>query len=102
MRQLSQLLFSADGTIYNQTLILNDKFEVDPELLAQQGLVCHLYLKLTDRVLIKQSLSGAAVLRRDLGHSTARREPWVGRHVHPLIDLELQRYNGCLELDVTC
>ena len=41
--QLSQELFSADGTLYNQTLILNDKFEVDPKLLAQQGLVCHAF-----------------------------------------------------------
>ena len=39
MEQLSQELFSADGTVYNQTLILNDKFEVDPTLLAQYGLV---------------------------------------------------------------
>jgi hypothetical protein len=41
--QLSQELFSADGTVYNQTLILNDRFEVDPKLLSQQGLVCRLF-----------------------------------------------------------
>jgi OPT family small oligopeptide transporter len=35
---LSQELFNIDGTVYNQTLILNDRFEVDPVLLAQQGL----------------------------------------------------------------
>ncbi|KAH9481332.1 Oligopeptide transporter 5 [Psilocybe cubensis] len=35
---LSQELFYPDGTVYNQTLILNDKFEVDPKLLAEQGL----------------------------------------------------------------
>jgi hypothetical protein len=46
------LLFSADGTIYNQTLILNDKFEVDPRLLAQQGLVCHVViLNMMDRLI---------------------------------------------------
>ena len=50
--QLSQELFSAEGTIYNQTLILNSNFEVDPKLLAQQGLVCHLFdLKFLDAVL---------------------------------------------------
>ena len=43
MEQLSQELFYPNGTLYNQTLILNDQYEVDPELLAQQGLVCHLY-----------------------------------------------------------
>ncbi|KAF9036163.1 OPT oligopeptide transporter [Panaeolus papilionaceus] len=35
---LSQELFYANGTLYDQTLILNDKFEVDPTLLAEQGL----------------------------------------------------------------
>lgn len=34
---LSQLLFYEDGTPYNQTLILNSNYEVDPALLAQQG-----------------------------------------------------------------
>jgi hypothetical protein len=37
--QLSQELFYANGTIYDQLLILNDKFEVDKTLLEQQGLV---------------------------------------------------------------
>ena len=37
--QLSQELFYANGTVYNQLLILNDKFEVDKTLLEQQGLV---------------------------------------------------------------
>jgi OPT family small oligopeptide transporter len=36
---LTQELFNiSDGGIYNQTLILNDKFEVDKTLLAEQGL----------------------------------------------------------------
>ncbi|KAI0249949.1 OPT oligopeptide transporter protein-domain-containing protein [Lactifluus subvellereus] len=35
---LSQELFYENGTVYNQLLILNDKLEVDPALLAQQGL----------------------------------------------------------------
>ncbi|KAI0001375.1 OPT oligopeptide transporter protein-domain-containing protein [Russula compacta] len=35
---LSQELFYENGTVYDQLLILNDKFEVDPTLLAQQGL----------------------------------------------------------------
>ncbi|KAJ6623963.1 OPT oligopeptide transporter protein-domain-containing protein [Mycena sp. CBHHK59/15] len=35
---LSQTLFYANGTQYDQLLILNDKFEVDPTLLAEQGL----------------------------------------------------------------
>ncbi|KAF8135498.1 OPT oligopeptide transporter protein-domain-containing protein [Boletus edulis] len=35
---LSQLLFYQNGTLYNQTLILNSNFEVDPVLLAEQGL----------------------------------------------------------------
>jgi OPT family small oligopeptide transporter len=35
---LSQELFYANGTVYDQLLILNDKFEVDPTLLAEQGL----------------------------------------------------------------
>ncbi|KLO16064.1 OPT oligopeptide transporter [Schizopora paradoxa] len=35
---LSQELFYANGTLYNQTLILNANFEVDPTLLAEQGL----------------------------------------------------------------
>ncbi|KAI0306821.1 OPT oligopeptide transporter protein-domain-containing protein [Multifurca ochricompacta] len=35
---LSQELFYENGTVYNQLLILNDKLEVDPNLLAQQGL----------------------------------------------------------------
>lgn len=37
--QLSQELFYANGTVYDQLLILNDKLEVDPKLLAEQGLV---------------------------------------------------------------
>jgi len=36
--QLSQSLFYANGSLYNQTLILNDNFEVDKTLLAEQGL----------------------------------------------------------------
>ncbi|EIW74041.1 OPT oligopeptide transporter [Coniophora puteana RWD-64-598 SS2] len=35
---LSQLLFYENGTPYNQTLILNANYEVDPALLAEQGL----------------------------------------------------------------
>ncbi|EGN99901.1 hypothetical protein SERLA73DRAFT_106779 [Serpula lacrymans var. lacrymans S7.3] len=35
---LSQLLFNEDGSQYNQSLILNSNYEVDPALLAQQGL----------------------------------------------------------------
>ncbi|KAI9452352.1 OPT oligopeptide transporter protein-domain-containing protein [Lactarius psammicola] len=35
---LSQLLFYENGTVYDQLLILNDKLEVDPTLLAEQGL----------------------------------------------------------------
>ncbi|KAF8169760.1 OPT oligopeptide transporter protein-domain-containing protein [Pholiota molesta] len=35
---LSQELFYANGTVYDQLLILNDKFEVDPTLLQEQGL----------------------------------------------------------------
>ena len=31
-------MFYENGTVYNQTLILNDKWKVDPTLLAQQGL----------------------------------------------------------------
>ncbi|KAG2036131.1 OPT oligopeptide transporter protein-domain-containing protein [Suillus americanus] len=34
---LSQLLFYENGTEYNQTLILNSNYEVDPTLLAEQG-----------------------------------------------------------------
>lgn len=36
--QLSQELFYENGTLYDQLLILNDDFEVDPTLLAEQGL----------------------------------------------------------------
>jgi len=36
--QLSQLLFYENGTQYDQTLILNSNYEVDPALLAEQGL----------------------------------------------------------------
>ncbi|KAG6376476.1 OPT oligopeptide transporter protein-domain-containing protein [Boletus reticuloceps] len=35
---LSQLLFYENGTVYDQLLILNSNFEVDPTLLAEQGL----------------------------------------------------------------
>ncbi|KAH7929731.1 OPT oligopeptide transporter [Leucogyrophana mollusca] len=35
---LSQLLFYENGTLYNQSLILNENYEVDPTLLAEQGL----------------------------------------------------------------
>lgn len=35
---LSQLLFYENGTQYNQTLILNSNYEVDPTLLAEQGI----------------------------------------------------------------
>ncbi|KAJ7455304.1 OPT oligopeptide transporter protein-domain-containing protein [Mycena galericulata] len=35
---LSQTLFYANGSVYDQLLILNDNFEVDPTLLAEQGL----------------------------------------------------------------
>ncbi|CAK5278568.1 unnamed protein product [Mycena citricolor] len=35
---LSQELFYANGTLYDQTLILNENFEVDKTLLAEQGL----------------------------------------------------------------
>ena len=43
MEQLSQELFNLDGTLYNQTSILNSNFEVDPTLLDEVGLVCHLF-----------------------------------------------------------
>jgi hypothetical protein len=36
--QLSQLLFYENGTVYNQSLILNANYEVGPTLLAEQGL----------------------------------------------------------------
>lgn len=35
---LAQLLFYGNGTIYNQTLIMNSNYEVDPTLVAEQGL----------------------------------------------------------------
>ncbi|KAG1866764.1 OPT oligopeptide transporter protein-domain-containing protein [Suillus subluteus] len=35
---LSQLLFYENGTQYNQTLILNSNYQVDPTLLAEQGI----------------------------------------------------------------
>ncbi|KAH9176674.1 OPT oligopeptide transporter protein-domain-containing protein [Lactarius sanguifluus] len=35
---LSQELFYENGTVYDQLLILNDKLEVDPTLVAEQGL----------------------------------------------------------------
>ncbi|OJA16703.1 hypothetical protein AZE42_11172 [Rhizopogon vesiculosus] len=35
---IAQLLFYENGTQYNQTLILNSNYEVDPALLAEQGL----------------------------------------------------------------
>ncbi|KAH0827049.1 OPT oligopeptide transporter [Lanmaoa asiatica] len=35
---LSQLLFYENGTVYDQLLILNSNYEVDPTLLAEQGL----------------------------------------------------------------
>ncbi|KAF9246168.1 OPT oligopeptide transporter [Melanogaster broomeanus] len=35
---LSQLLFYENGTVYNQTLILDANYQVDPTLLAEQGL----------------------------------------------------------------
>ncbi|KAG2157254.1 OPT oligopeptide transporter protein-domain-containing protein [Suillus clintonianus] len=35
---LAQLLFYENGTVYNQTLILNSNYEVDPTLVAEQGL----------------------------------------------------------------
>ncbi|KAG2083003.1 OPT oligopeptide transporter protein-domain-containing protein [Suillus cothurnatus] len=34
---LSQLLFHENGSLYDQTLILNSNYEVDPTLLAEQG-----------------------------------------------------------------
>ena|SRR6267154_785742 len=36
--QLAQLLFYENGTVYNQTLIMNSNNEVDPTLVAEQGL----------------------------------------------------------------
>ena len=38
LRQISQQLFYANGTVYDQTLILNDRLEVDPARVAEQGL----------------------------------------------------------------
>lgn len=35
---LAQLLFNENGTVYNQTLIMNSNYEVDPTLVAEQGL----------------------------------------------------------------
>ncbi|KAG2078169.1 OPT superfamily oligopeptide transporter [Suillus decipiens] len=35
---LAQLLFYENGTMYNQTLIMNSNYEIDPALLAEQGL----------------------------------------------------------------
>ena len=96
-KQLSQELFNLNGTLYNQTLILNSNFEVDPTLLDEVGLVCHLFdLKMAYR----QPLLGVALLCRILGRPTANCEPWVGCHIYPFTDLELQRYDSCLELDV--
>ena len=43
LEQLSQELFNFNGTLYNQTLILNSNFEVDATLLDEVGLVCHLF-----------------------------------------------------------
>ena len=43
LEQLSQELFNLNGTLYNQTLILNSNFEVDATLLDEVGLVCHLF-----------------------------------------------------------
>ncbi|KAG2054727.1 OPT superfamily oligopeptide transporter [Suillus hirtellus] len=35
---LAQLLFYENGTVYDQTLIMNSNYEVDPTLVAEQGL----------------------------------------------------------------
>ncbi|KAG2041638.1 OPT oligopeptide transporter protein-domain-containing protein [Suillus americanus] len=35
---LAQLLFYENGTVYNQTLVMNSNYEVDPTLVAEQGL----------------------------------------------------------------
>ncbi|KAG1756630.1 OPT oligopeptide transporter protein-domain-containing protein [Suillus paluster] len=35
---LAQLLFYENGTVYDQTLIMNSNYEVDPALVAEQGL----------------------------------------------------------------
>ena len=97
MEQLSQELFDLNGTLYNQTLILNSNFEVDPTLLDEAGLVCHLF---DFKIAYCSPLLGAALLCRILGRSTARHESRVGRHLHPFNDLEFRRPRWCLELVV--
>ena len=95
LEQLSQELFNLDGTLYNQTLILNSNLEVDPTLLDEVGLVCHLF---DLNVAYRLPLLGAALLRRILGRPTAHYQPWIRRHLHPFTALEFRRPCWCLEL----
>jgi len=89
------LLPFLDGTLYNQTLILNSNLEVDPTLLDEVGLVCHLF---DLNVAYRLPLLGAALLRRILGRPTAHYQPWIRRHLHPFTALEFRRPCWCLEL----
>ena len=94
--QLSQELFYANGTVYDQLLILNDKFEVDKTLLEQQGLVCSYSYHFHSLI-----NSFVAVLRRNMGGSTSHNESGNGCHIFPPVDLEPRRYEKGLELDFT-
>lgn len=81
--QLSQELFYANGTVYDQLLILNDKFEVDKTLLEEQGLVrsCSYYFY----SLINSSV---AVLCGNMGGPTSLNEFGNGCYLLPSFDLE--------------
>ena len=89
-------MFYANGTVYDQLLILNDKFEVDKTLLEQQGLVrsCsyHFYTPLDIFV---------AVLRGNMGDPTSLNEFGNGCYLLPSLDLEPRRHEKGLELDFT-
>jgi hypothetical protein len=80
----NKVIFVGVGTVYDQLLILNDKFEVDKTFLEQQGLVrsCsyHIYTPIDSFV---------AVLRGNMGDPTSRNE------------FEPRRHEKGLELDFT-
>ncbi|KAJ3506325.1 hypothetical protein NLJ89_g6930 [Agrocybe chaxingu] len=66
---------------FKPLLILNDKFEVDKTVLADQGLVRPLLL-LPTQPLIPPN---AALLRRHLGRPAPHYQPWLGTFTHLLI-----------------
>ncbi|KAG1834048.1 OPT oligopeptide transporter protein-domain-containing protein [Suillus subalutaceus] len=102
---LSQLLYYENGTQYDQTLILNSNYEVDPTLLAEQGLP---YYSSTWVVyLLTQNLSLGALFthlllwnRSDISSAWTWMNPSGIKNIWANFDWKFWRADGMRKQDV--